>query len=105
MIKASELEATTTKNPVTPGGVLPAAEMLGDMLLELERPEEAFRAYAAALFRTPNRLNSVYGMGRAAEMSGDVEVAATHFRKLADIATAESSLDRVEYARNAIDGD
>ena len=105
MIQASELEATTTKNPVTPGAVLPAAEMLGDMLIELDQPEEAIQAYALALSRTPNRLNSLYGSGRAAEMSGNAVAAGEYFAKLVEITTEESSLKRVEYARNAVGGD
>ena len=105
MIQASELEATTTKNPVTPGEVLPAAEMLGDMLIELDQPEEAIQAYALALSRTPNRLNSLYGSGRAAEMSGNAVAAGEYFAKLVEITTEESSLKRVEYARNAVGGD
>ena len=46
---------------------LPAREMLGDMLLELKRPKEALVEYKVALMLSPNRLNGLYGAGRAAE--------------------------------------
>ena len=66
MVEAAELEATTEKNPVTPGEVLPAGELLGDMLLHAGRPVDALDAYLTALERTPRRFNSVRGAARAA---------------------------------------
>ena len=82
MTEAAALESTTTKNPVTPGVVLPANELLGDMLLDLGRHAEARAAYETALTRSPNRLNSLKGAGRAAEMAGDAETAAEYERQL-----------------------
>src|SRR6185295_15920266 len=38
MRSAADLEDSTEKHPVTPGAVLPARELLGDLLLELNRP-------------------------------------------------------------------
>ncbi len=49
---------------------LPAREMLGDMLLEMKRPKEALVEYKEALVLSPNRLNGLYGAGRAAEALG-----------------------------------
>ena len=49
---------------------LPAREMLGDMLMELKRPKEALVEYKVALTLSPNRLNGLYGAGRAAEALG-----------------------------------
>jgi tetratricopeptide (TPR) repeat protein len=49
---------------------LPAREMLGDMLLDLKRPKEALVEYKVALMLSPNRLNGLYGAGRAAEALG-----------------------------------
>src|SRR5213592_4774463 len=43
---AADLEDGTQKHPVTPGSLLPARELLGDLLLELGRPVEAAQAYA-----------------------------------------------------------
>jgi len=71
MKKAAEMEASTEKNPVTPGEVLPAMELYGDMLLDAERYDDARRQYEAALDRSPNRFNSLYGAGRAAESGPD----------------------------------
>ena len=88
MTEAAELEATTTKNPVTPGEVLPAGELLGDMLMELDRHVEALEAYAAALERNANRFNSLYGAGLAAE-AFDREIAAGYYYQLLEVAGTE----------------
>ncbi len=65
MRQAAELEATTDKSPITPGELLPASELLGDMLLELKRPKEALAAYQAALARSPGRRTALRGVERA----------------------------------------
>ncbi|MEE9543570.1 MAG: hypothetical protein V3V95_07290, partial [Thermodesulfobacteriota bacterium] len=69
MRKAANLEDSVDKHPVTPGAVLPAQELLGDMLIILERPAEALKAYETTLRTSPNRLNSLYGAGSAAELA------------------------------------
>jgi tetratricopeptide (TPR) repeat protein len=61
MQQAAKLEASTEKHPVTPGEILPARELLGDLLLQIERPMEALAEYETALKRSPNRFNSLYG--------------------------------------------
>src|SRR5262249_19885370 len=42
---AADLEDRTGKHPVTPGSVLPARELLADMLLDMNRPSEALAEY------------------------------------------------------------
>ena len=91
MTEAAELEATTQKNPVTPGAVLPAGELLGDMLMELNRHVHALAAYNGALERTWNRFNSLYGAGLAAESFGDTERAAGYYRQLLQAAGTEGT--------------
>lgn len=68
---AADLDDRTGKHPVTPGAVLPARELLGDLLLEMGRPAEALTEYEASLRSAPNRFNGLYGAARAAELSGD----------------------------------
>ena len=100
MSDAADLEATTEKHPVTPGVVLPARELLGDMLTALGRYEQAGTAYAAALERTPNRLNSLYGAAYAAEQAGDMERARTLYSRLTSgVDEAAGSLPQVAHAR------
>jgi tetratricopeptide (TPR) repeat protein len=73
--RAAEIEQAVDKHPVTPGPILPARELEGDLLLEMRRPAEALRAYEAALRSEPNRARTVYGAARAAEMTGDAAAA------------------------------
>ena len=67
--QAAQIEEAADKHPVTPGPILPARELQGDLLLELKRPAEALRAYEAALRTEPNRGRTLYGAARAAELA------------------------------------
>lgn len=88
MRAAAALEASTHKHPVTPGAVLPAGELLADMLLAMNRSDAALAEYEATLEHSPNRFNSLYGAGRAAELAGDKRKAATYYRELVELAAA-----------------
>ena len=61
---------------------IPAREMLGDMLMELNRPEEALVEYKVALVLSPNRLNGLYGAGRAAEALGKKKEASSYYEAM-----------------------
>lgn len=87
MNTAADIEDKTEKHPVTPGEVLPARELLGDMLMEMNKPTEALEAYKADLKRHPNRFNGLYGAGIAAEKTGNVALAKSYYQQLAEIAT------------------
>jgi tetratricopeptide (TPR) repeat protein len=82
---AAALEDRTEKHPVTPGPVLPARELYGDLLLEIHRPAEARRAYESVLRRQPNRARSLFGAARAAQLPGDRPGALVHYRTLMSI--------------------
>ncbi|MET0244151.1 MAG: hypothetical protein ABW174_11815 [Flavitalea sp.] len=58
MIRAADMEDATQKHAVTPGEVLPARELLGDMLLEMGRSADAIAAYEADLAERPNRYHA-----------------------------------------------
>lgn len=70
MRSAADLDDATGKHPVTPGPLLPARELLGDLLLELNQPAEALKEYELALRDSPSRFNGLYGAARAAELLG-----------------------------------
>ena len=89
---AANMEDSTSKHPVTPGEVLPARELLGDMLLQMNENQNALQAYEAVLKQCPNRLNSLYGAGKAAEKSGNEEKAVYYYKQLsvtADLANPD----------------
>src|SRR5712664_718376 len=83
MRSAADLEGSTEKNPVTPGAIVPARELLGELLLELREPRQALKELEASLLISPNRFNGLYDAARAAELSGDREKARTFYAKLA----------------------
>lgn len=86
MRMAVDLESKTSKHPVTPGEVLPAGELLGDMLLALDLPQEALEAYEVNLLGHPNRFNGIYGAAIAAKKAGNTEKATRYFQQLIDLA-------------------
>lgn len=103
MREAAELESTTEKHPVTPGEILPARELLGDMLMELKDYEGAQDEYEKTLERSPNRFNSLYGAGRAAELRGDIPTALKYYEILFDqTKNSDQNLEKVEYIRGFI---
>ena len=82
MTAAADMEDGTEKHPVTPGEIIPARELLGDMLLEMNKPALALVAYKSVLETHPNRFNGLYSAGLAAQRSGNKEEAKTYFQKL-----------------------
>ena len=79
---AADLDATMDKDPATPSSVLPARELLADLLLELTQPAEALVEYRAMLSTDPNRFRSLLGEARAAKQTGDSATAHDAYRKL-----------------------
>lgn len=72
---AADREDAVDKHPVTPGEVLPARELYGDMLLEAGHAGDALAAFETVLSHAPNRLNALIGAARAAKASGAAEKA------------------------------
>lgn len=64
---AADLEGGMDKHPVTPAAILPARELLADLLLELDRPTEALAEYQRSLAAEPKRFRSLFGAARASE--------------------------------------
>jgi hypothetical protein len=77
---AADSEDVTDKHQVTPGELLPARELEGDMLLLAGRYAEARAAYQATLARERNRARSLFGLARSAELAGDQVAAAAAYR-------------------------
>jgi tetratricopeptide (TPR) repeat protein len=108
--EAADLEAATPKHAVTPGPTLPAHELLGDLLMEHERPAEALAAYRRALALYPGRFNGLLGAARAARAAGDDAQAGDFYRRLVETAgsgTRRSALDEARgfLPAEAVDAD
>ena len=99
MAGAAELEATSEKDPVTPGALQPAIELMGDLFLEAGRPGEALRAYERSLEMWPKRFNSLLGAARAAVAAGAPERAEAFYRELLEQAEETSGRAGVVEAR------
>jgi tetratricopeptide (TPR) repeat protein len=99
MRQAADTEDRSEKNIVTPGRLLPARELLGDMLLELKRPAEALKEYEASQQREPNRYRGLYGAGQAAAQSGNRDKARHYFSKLIESAGSGDLRPEMEKAR------
>ena len=105
MFLAAELEDATEKNPVTPGQLLPVREMLGDLLLEMGLPQDALEQYRLTLKNNPNRFNSIYGCGIAAEKLGETKTAKEYFISLLELnGSSDLTRDRLVYASNVVNG-
>ncbi len=88
---AADLESSTEKSPVTPGEVLPARELLGDLRLAQGEPEAALQAYRESLARSPRRLNSVLGAIRASQAAGMLNEAARYRAELSTFVDPETT--------------
>jgi hypothetical protein len=100
MRAAADHEDSTEKLPVTPGAVVPARELLGEMLLEAKQPVLALAAFETSLQLTPGRYNSLYGAARAAQLAGDRQKAAAFYANLvANCQHAEPNLPELREAR------
>ena len=67
MNKAAAMEDAMEKHPVTPGAVIPARELLGEMLLEMNQPALAVEAFEQDLKLHANRRNGIAGLKIAKE--------------------------------------
>jgi tetratricopeptide (TPR) repeat protein len=94
---AADMEDSTTKHPVTPCEVVPARELYADMLLQMQQYENALQAYDVALKKNPNRFNSLYGAGLAAERLGNKEKATRYYKQLSEM-VGSANCDRNELA-------
>ena len=72
-------------------GELPVHEVLADMLLEANRPQQALIEYQTDLKLNPNRFNGLYGAARAAEEAGKQSEANEYYAMLVKICDGGSS--------------
>jgi len=80
--QAADKEDSMEKDPVMPGTIISARQLLGEMLLDAERPREALEAFEAALKNEPARYWELFGAAQAAERAGDQERATFYYTQL-----------------------
>jgi hypothetical protein len=89
--EAATMEEATAKHPVTPGEIIPARELLGDLYFEMKDYSNALKEYEADLKRHPNKFNGLYGAAVAAEKSGDAAKAKKYFQEVTKLSEGSSS--------------
>ena len=97
MNAAAQAEDASDKHPVTPGNVVPSRELLGEMLLSLDQPQQALAEFERSLQRDPNRFRGLYGAAQAAEAAGNAQLAGDYYAKLRTL-SATRDTDRAELA-------
>jgi len=86
MRAAADAEDASDKHPITPGNVAPSRELLGEMLMTLNSPAQAFDEFERSLTRDPNRFRCIYGAARAAVASGNRRAARDYYARLLKLA-------------------
>jgi tetratricopeptide (TPR) repeat protein len=81
---------------------IPAREMLADMLLEAQRPQDALAEYRQALTLSPNRFNGLNGAGQAAEAAGDRAEASRFYAALVKSGGSGSTRPEIAHAKEFV---
>lgn len=98
MRAAADIEDGNEKHIVTPARILPARELLGEMLLEQKQPAQALEEFETSQAREPNRFRNFADSALAAEMMGDRAKAAAYYAKLTEL-TKKGDNTRPELAK------
>ena len=85
MRATADLESTTEKNAITPGPIVPARELLGDMLLASGDARGAYTEFEATLITEPRRYRAVAGAMRSAKAAGNSAAADRYATQLAQL--------------------
>jgi tetratricopeptide (TPR) repeat protein len=102
MRAAADLEDRNEKHIVTPGRILPARELLGDMLMQMNQPSLALAEYELSQTREPNRFRGLYGAAVAAQAAGERDKAKVYFARVVELTqgapTSRPEMNRVRAA-------
>ena len=64
-----------------PNPIIPARELFGTLLMDLNRPADAREQFLRTLNRTPGRPKALYGLAQAAQATGDLDVAQQRYKE------------------------
>ena len=104
--KAADREDATEKHAVTPGPLVPAREVLAEMLLgPAKKPADALKEYETVLKKEPNRYRAVSGAMSAARDSGNRVKALAMARQLLALGVkADPGRESLTLARQLLQG-
>jgi hypothetical protein len=92
---AADREDASPKSGAWAGPLLPARELLGELLLQAGNPADALREFETSLSQSPNRFRGLAGAAHSAELSGDTGKAVDYYTQLLALAQHADS-DRPE---------
>jgi hypothetical protein len=99
MRETAEREDATEEHIMMPGRVMPVREMLGELLLELDRPELALTAFEQSQKNDPRRFRGLHGAARAAERMGDRGKARQYYAQLLAMVGPEPDRNEIRRAK------
>ncbi len=88
--EAADTEEQVEKHAVTPGPLLPARELYGDILMVHRQPAAALVEYEATLKREPNRLRTLHGAAKAASAAGQHDTARRYYGEIVKLVDPKS---------------
>ncbi len=97
MKEAAAIEDSVDGLSQPPYPIIPAHELFGTLLLELNRPADAKEQFLEALKRTPGRPKAIYGIARAAQAMGDNATARQRYQEFLSV-WKNADRDRPELA-------
>lgn len=95
-------EDQVEKHPVTPGPLIPARELLGDILMIHNQPAVALEAYEATLRHEPNRTRTLLGAARAAKAAGQAAKAKSFYAAVIEVLDAQSARPELREAKEFV---
>lgn len=98
MRATADIEATTEKNAITPGPIVPARELLGEMLLANGDAAGALREFEATLTVEPGRFRAIAGAMRAAKAANDTASVRRYAAELTKVAAQGDAPGRADLA-------
>jgi tetratricopeptide (TPR) repeat protein len=78
MDQAVKREDATEKSAVSPGPIVPAHELLGDMYFDMKQYRDALAHYAESMKKEPGRFRTLYGAMKAAQHIGNKKLQADY---------------------------
>lgn len=97
--EAADKEELVEKHPVTPGPLIPARELLGDILMQHKQPAAALEAYEATLKKEPNRARTLIGAARAAKAAGNEDLARKYYKDVVNLMDPASPRPELKEAK------
>ena len=98
--EAAAIEDAIVDLSQPPYPAIPANELCGNLLIELNRPAEATIYFQRTLTRTPGRPKAIFGLARAAQALGDDETAAKRYQEFLSMwKTADPGLPELLHAK------